>query len=156
VPNANEKVMTELSNPENVEPVVEKIKNLSDEEIHGMVNRAGSQNIHDWNEEKEKDFTEILVKNRDELRENNPFDDYYNGFKPHLKPPLNKATTPLIHFTPEFEIEGCWKRPEVVLDSTRVLAGMYGLDRTAQVLGKVEEKVIAHQDRDIPKDSEQE
>lgn len=147
VPNANAKVMKNLSKPEFVDPIVKKIKNLSDEDIQGMVHRAGSKNIHDWNPKWEKDFTDTLIRNRDKLKKKNPFNNYYKGFHPFLKKPLNKLMYPLIFFTPEFQIKGAWKRPEIVLDSFKALAGVYQMPLIAKVLGNIEERVIARQDR---------
>lgn len=147
IPNANEKVMRAFSKPENVDPIVNKIKNLSDKEIRAMVHRAGSRNIHDWNDKIEKQFTDILIRNRDRLKKNNPFDNYYKGFHPFLKKPLNKLTFPLIFFTPEFQIEGAWGHPEVVLDTFKALAGVYQMPIIAKVLGNLEERIIARQDR---------
>ena len=147
VPNANEKVMQQLSNPENVDPVVNKIKNLSDEDIKGMVHRAGSKNVKDWTPKWEKEFTDVLIRNRDRLKKKNPFDNYYNGFHPTLKKPLNKLMYPLIFFTPEFQIKGAWKHPEVILDTFKALAGVYQMPLIAKAIGSVEERIIAMQDR---------
>lgn len=147
VPNANEKVMTAFSKSENVDPIVNKIKNLSDKEIQGMVHRAGTKHVRDWNPKWEKEFSDVLIRNRDRLKKDNPFDNYYNGFHPFLKKPLNKLSYPLIFFTPEFQIEGAWGHPEVVLDTFKALAGVYHMPIIAKFLGNIEEKIIARQDR---------
>jgi len=147
VPNANEKVMKALSKPENVDPIVNKITKLSDDEIKGMVHRAGSKNVDGWTPEMEKEFSDILIRNRDKLKKKNPFDNYYNGFHPTLKKPLNKLMYPLIFFTPDIQAPGCWKHPEVILDTMKALAGVYQMPLIAKVLGNIEERVIAWQDR---------
>jgi len=152
VPNANEKVMTALSKPENVDPIVNKIKNLSDDDIKGMVHRCGSKNVKDWNPKQENEFSDILIRNRDRLKKKNPFDNYYSGFHPTLKKPLNKLMFPLIFFTPEFQIKGCWKHPEVILDTFKALAGVYQMPLIAKVIGNIEERIIARQDRNMLRD----
>lgn len=147
VPNASEKVMKALSKPENVDPIVNKIKNLSDDEIGEMVQRAGSNNVDGWKPELKKEFSDILIRNRDKLKKKNPFDNYYSGFHPFLKEPLSKLTYPLIFFTPNLDAPGCWKHPEVILDTLKALAGVYQMPLIAKVLGSIEERVIARQDR---------
>lgn len=147
VPNANEKVMTDLSKPANVDPIVNKIKNLSNEDIKGMVHRVGTKNIRDWNDKREKEMTDVLIRNRDRLKKDNPFDNYYNGHHPFLKAPLNKISYPFIFFTPEFQIKGAWKHPEVILDTFKALAGVYQMPLIAKAIGTIEEKIIAIQDR---------
>ncbi|MCD4785342.1 MAG: hypothetical protein K8T10_16105 [Candidatus Eremiobacteraeota bacterium] len=151
VPNANEKVMKALSKSDNVDPIVNKIKDLSDDEIKGMVHRAGSKNVDGWKPELEKEFTDILIRNRDKLKKKNPFDNYYTGFHPTLKKPLNKLMYPLIFFTPNIDAPGCWKHPEVILDTLKALAGVYQMPLVAKVLGNIEERVIAWQDRNVLK-----
>ncbi len=147
IPNANEKVMRAFAKPENVEPIVKKICSLSDEDIKNMVHKAGTKYIHDWNEKWEKEFTDILIRNRDRLKKKNPFANYYKGFHPFLKKPLSKLTYPLIFFTPEFRIKGAWGHPEVVIDTFKALAGVYHMPIIAKILGALEEKIIAYQDR---------
>jgi hypothetical protein len=147
IPNANEKVMTAFSKPENVKPIVDKIKNLSDDDIKGMVHRCGSKNIRDWNEKWETDFSDTLIRNRDRLKKKNPFENYYKGFHPFLKSPLNKLTYPLIFFTPEFQVKGSWGHPEVVVDTLKALAGVYQMPVLAKTLLSIEEKIIARQER---------
>ncbi len=88
-PKANFTVMNQYANPSNVSPMAEKIRNLSDGEIRGMVHKYGTEYTSFWNRELEDQFTQVLRDNRDELRKENVFEGFYKGFHPFIKPPLS-------------------------------------------------------------------
>lgn len=76
LPKSNLKVMECFATRENVNPVIRKITALTDEEIVSLVQRA-SQGLEYWNPQIEKEIIAVLIQNRDELREENPFAIYY-------------------------------------------------------------------------------
>ncbi len=93
IPKANLTIMGRYAKPTNVRPVVEKIKNLSDEEIQGMVHQYGEQYVQEWNSDLESKFTKILTENRDKLAEKDLFEKFYKGFHPMITPPISRLLT---------------------------------------------------------------
>lgn len=146
IPNANMKVMQAFAKRENVEPVVEKIKKFSDDEIKQMVHWAGATYIHDWTPQMEKEISSTLIHNRDLLRKKNPFAQYYKGLHPLLHPPLHKTTFPIVFFVPDARCPKIWKHPEIVVDSLKALSIMYGHPRMAKLFEKMEKKIMTAQD----------
>jgi hypothetical protein len=90
-PKASLAIMNEYASPSNVEPVSEKIKHLSDEEIRGMVHKYGTEYTSFWDSKLEDQFTQILIQNRDELAAKNVFENFYKGFHPFITPPISIA-----------------------------------------------------------------
>jgi hypothetical protein len=86
IPKANLKVMRAFATCANVNPISEKIKNLSDDQIKVMVHKAGSQHVQGWNQNLEDKLTGILIYNRDQLRKRNPFEDFFTGSHLFLHP----------------------------------------------------------------------
>lgn len=94
MPRANMKIMSAFAKPSNVYPITDKIKNLSDDEIRGMVSDIGKKWVHDWDFKIEGEISNTLIENRDQLRKNNPFDHYFSGTHPFCKPPLGSLLAP--------------------------------------------------------------
>lgn len=77
VPRANLSVMKAYAGPENVEPILQKIRDLSDGEITSMVEEIGQSHIADWNAGLGEQYSKILLNNRDRLRASNPYETFY-------------------------------------------------------------------------------
>lgn len=84
VPRANISVMKAYADADNVEPLLNKIRNLSDREITTMVDEIGESRIGDWNADISKEYSDILLHNRDRLRQSNPFQELYSPESPTL------------------------------------------------------------------------
>lgn len=89
IPKVNARLFQALATPERVEPVLDKIRALSDQQIAGMVRLAG-QDCPFLRPEVEDGIVAVLIKNRDELRAQNPFAEFYGGRRPvgRLEKPL--------------------------------------------------------------------
>ena len=146
IPKANELIMNNLAKPENVKPVVEKIKSFSNKDIRGMVHRAGTKYVKDWSEEQEKRITGVLIKNRDDLKKDNPFDNYFEGFHPFLHRPFNSITKPLMFFGLFKDKPKLWNHPEVVLDGVSTLAEEHSFIAAAKVTGGLAGAIMTLED----------
>jgi hypothetical protein len=93
IPKANLTIMGKYAEPSNVRPVVEKIKELSDEEIHKMVQKYGEKYVEQWDSDMESKFSEILISNRNRLAEKDIFEKFYKGFHPLITPPFSVLVT---------------------------------------------------------------
>lgn len=100
VPRVNPPLMRAFATRENVEPTLQEITSLKDDQIRSMVSDYGQALIHDWSEADTKDLTKVLINNRDRLKQRNVVQGYYDGgFHPLLKladkqwmdPVLNRA-----------------------------------------------------------------
>jgi hypothetical protein len=95
VPQANITVMKAFARPENVEPILAKIRNLSDADITCMVDEIGKARISDWSHEISRSYSEVLLANRDRLRASNPYEDFYPVENPTLGQQLRRAAISL-------------------------------------------------------------
>lgn len=84
VPYGNVKILKKFATEENIEEAVDFIKDLSDEEIHEMVERTGSTWIHDWTPEMAQRISSAMIHNRDEIRKQNLYLRYLGGENPKI------------------------------------------------------------------------
>ena len=140
VPYANIKVMKEFATEENVKAITDKITNLSDEEIHGMVDRVGRRWIHDWSPKMEADMSSTLIANRDALKKDNPFLDHVQGFHPGLKGPLLKLKYPRFFYKAS-HAKFPWKRPDQALDVLGAVARYAKKPALEKFIHKIREHV---------------
>lgn len=96
VPRANQQVMWKFANDHNVEPAVEEIRNLSDEQIKAMVDRAGSKYVHDWSPRYSRKISTVLIHNRNQLERHDVFARYYQGWHPLLAPTMSNVIAPAL------------------------------------------------------------
>ena len=97
LPKANLRIMRAFASAENVEPVVAGIRALTDDEIRGTVDRIGRENIDGWTASQGSLFADPLIHNRDRLRRDNVFADYYRGVHATVHPPLRQLLAPLVN-----------------------------------------------------------
>lgn len=140
IPYANAKVMKKFATKENVTAITDKIKNLSDEEIHGMVDRTGKKWISDWSTEMESELSGALIHNRDALKKHNPFLKYVEGFHPIVNSKLAKATYP-VFFYKASHAEFPWHRPDQALDVLGAVASYAHASGLEKVIHKIREHV---------------
>lgn len=76
VPFGNEKVLRTFATEKNVQPVLDRICHLSDDDVHAMVDRIGRKNVSGWTPAQADYYSGFLIRNRDRLRKDNPFLTY--------------------------------------------------------------------------------
>lgn len=154
VPNANIKVMKVFAKKENVEPVVEKIRKLSDDEIKDMVHWANVTYINNSSMKTEKELASILINNRDILRKTNPFAKYYNGPLNFIQPLIHEISFPIVLFANAGKALCSIKAgniDKVMVDALRtysiMLSIMIGFQKTTKIFNKISnivERYLAH------------
>jgi hypothetical protein len=85
IPFANLNIMRKFATKHNVIAITDRIKAQTDQQIYEMVDRVGQQWISGWTPELAKQKADILIHNRDLLRQKNPFLNYVQGFHPLLQ-----------------------------------------------------------------------
>ena len=73
------------------------IRALTDDEIRGTVDRIGRENIDGWTASQGSLFADPLIHNRDRLRRDNVFANYYRGVHPTVHTPLRQLLAPLVN-----------------------------------------------------------
>lgn len=133
VPYANAKIMKHFATRENVTAITDKLKALTDEEIHGMVERQGSKWIRDWSPQHHDRIAGAIINNRDELRKNNPYMKWVKGFHPFLKGPMLRTMYPVFFWSASKVIPPPASRPDQWLDVFINVAKYFHLKRTETV-----------------------
>jgi hypothetical protein len=95
LPHGNTEVMRAFATPETVQPVIDKLRGLSDDDVRGMVEREGHKWIHDWTPAESEKLSKAIVHNLHEIKESNPWARYYEGFHPAEHGELNRWLTPV-------------------------------------------------------------
>lgn len=74
LPKASRRGLEAFATPAAVARIVDRIAPLSDETIARMVDDVGRAWVHDWTPALARDFTAVLVRNRDALRQTQAFE----------------------------------------------------------------------------------
>lgn len=77
LPYGNHQVMRTHASRETVEPVLDRIRNLSNQEIRDLVDTIGQTYIHDWTPAHTDRYAGILERNRNRMSRGTPYRKYY-------------------------------------------------------------------------------
>ncbi|HEY4003248.1 MAG TPA: hypothetical protein VGO93_30550 [Candidatus Xenobia bacterium] len=75
LPDANRHLLAAVATPARLSPWLDKITALSDDQIRHMVNEEGRLHIENWSPQQLARYSGVLIRNRDRLIQQHPFDN---------------------------------------------------------------------------------
>lgn len=73
LPDASRKILAKYGTPERIQPMLDRICSLSNDDIRAMVDRVGSRYVPDWTQKDLDRYAGMLCRNRDRLMQKQPF-----------------------------------------------------------------------------------
>lgn len=147
LPFANVKVMKHFATSQNVRAMTDRIAGLSDASIREMVERQGSKWIEDWSPAMSSSMSDALIANRDEIRKDNPYLKYVEGFHPVTRQPLLKMNFPRFWWKAGGGQLPPWNRPDQYLDTLEAIARYGKANRFAKFVHAVRQHVPSPEEK---------